>query len=549
MSLNREQIQTLVDSYIVENTNSEITAAMVNEILTALNNSNYNILSDRKLFGLRLHDETRSYEAFEACIYDDNIYYAITNLTPRTFNFLEWVQITDSAINGLSRVFADGKFTINLGGDLQYDTKINGNYEYDFVLQNTNLQIGNGDLKAVEAEPTTTGNIVQVGDVFSTDELLKFSKNTLLQCNQQNGAVTNAINSYIATRTVGALPSMVEDSYVTIKEGSFGPLDFSQVVTIENSIVKLAANRGGQISLFNSTNINSIFFSENIEDITEGCIFNTDTSLILTRNLMMKGGINSIGSIVLGSYESNMIAPNNLPLNIDHSIVVDNNENTLFSNDNISLKKSLILGNQNAITAENYYIWNSYFGGERNVVNSAGTGGGLNNCLIMGADTTINSEYEHNSVNILGSYQIDVGSLGEQNYQLFAGMAGAQTLVEGGYYIDLSLNTSALVLHQNATSTGKPHGFLAAPIEETSLITTKYFGKTDMFDNSVTVTAPVAPRDIVMVTVEDNRGAGGNYAWVSNISSGEFTLNVHHSALDSLVFVHWQIIKNNLTLS
>jgi len=94
----RSEIGSLITAYITDNSNNEITAAQVREILNNINDSSLNLLADALKLGLSEHQAGFAYKQGQAVIYQDGIAIA-TKDNQGAFQEADWRWLLQPTFN------------------------------------------------------------------------------------------------------------------------------------------------------------------------------------------------------------------------------------------------------------------------------------------------------------------------------------------------------------------------------------------------------------------------------------------------------------------
>jgi len=90
----RQQLHAKIEAYITSNANNEITGALLNDLLQDFKDSEFNLLDDAGLLGLREYNPLTQYPAGLGCFYQGKILQANVDTTG-IFNINDWKVIYD----------------------------------------------------------------------------------------------------------------------------------------------------------------------------------------------------------------------------------------------------------------------------------------------------------------------------------------------------------------------------------------------------------------------------------------------------------------------
>jgi hypothetical protein len=86
----RIDLQSKIDTNLADNTTGAITAALLREVATNVNDSSVNKTTDTNLIGLHEYDATKAYYSGEITVYDGNWYMANSNQPVGAFDPTYW---------------------------------------------------------------------------------------------------------------------------------------------------------------------------------------------------------------------------------------------------------------------------------------------------------------------------------------------------------------------------------------------------------------------------------------------------------------------------
>jgi hypothetical protein len=90
----RTQIQTEISNTVVSNNDRGITAQILNDVFTDLNDSTINQLTDGTTLGLYQFNVSTNYNLNQCVVYNNQIYKANQNVTAGTFSSNQWNLVT-----------------------------------------------------------------------------------------------------------------------------------------------------------------------------------------------------------------------------------------------------------------------------------------------------------------------------------------------------------------------------------------------------------------------------------------------------------------------
>lgn len=116
--LTKAQIQTLIDTNLLDNTTGDISPLDLRDVCEALNDSFFNLITNQDAAGLAEYDITLSYKIDQCVVKDGDIYQADVQTTIGAFNGAEWTLISafSESTSGLAGfLLKDNGFELEAG--------------------------------------------------------------------------------------------------------------------------------------------------------------------------------------------------------------------------------------------------------------------------------------------------------------------------------------------------------------------------------------------------------------------------------------------------
>ncbi len=377
MAINRTDLQSLIDSNLPDNHNNLITPILLREVVSALNDSDLNLITDTSLLGLSDWSNSIQYSSSGTVVYQNVIYRAIQNTTVGTFIPSEYSILSTyiDSTSGLSIFLEkdngieldDNKLVKTIATDSTLSTAVTGIYK---------VQAVSAPIAPNQEYPVLGKAIMVMYRRFSNTESMMFYYPT-----------TDLTHYYVRTLSTTWFEFKSAVNY-----------------TFTNGIQNIA----------NVISIGGTFTDIQLEG--SSLILNTDTFISGTTGL--SGLLNQTGDFSLGTNDSNIVSSSS-DLNIKSGdITLDGNVQVNYKATYQTNPYSVDLPDSNDIPSwqvvRDYTTAISSFGTELNNGITSGTNGtgglvaGLGGSLIT--DTTINGNLHSLTLASLINYKINGNS-------------------------------------------------------------------------------------------------------------------------------------------